>query len=269
MLITPSIPAQPEFGYVNPEYLQIASNLFAPVKQQSYERLRAKPGLNFLDVGCGAGIDTCALATYVQSNGTIAGVDADLQMVQQANARIKQRGRHSSPFHIHARASALPFSNGAFDGTRSERLFMHLSDGLSVLSEMSRVTKPQGWIVVAETDWNSLSMATSEPTIFHMLSQLRVQGFLTNGYSAQQLYGQFSIMKLQSILIDIIPIFTTDIGLFRFLTKMDELEELAIQQRVLTAEEAAAWYADQNVFKQGQPFWGSVNVLLISGQAPS
>ena len=76
-------------------------------------------------------------------------------------------------------------------------------------------------------------------------------------------------MKLQSVLIDIIPIFTTNIGLFRFLTKMDELEELARQQHVLTTEEAAAWAEDQNVFKQGKPFWGSVNVLLVSGQAPS
>ena len=191
MPIAPSIPGQQEFGYVNPEYLQVASDLFTPVKQRSYERLHVTQGLNILDIGCGAGIDTCALATQVQSNGTIAGVDADLEMIRQANARIKRRDRHSSPFHIHAQASDLPFSDGAFDGTRSERLFMHLSDGLSVLSEMNRVTKPQGWIVVAETDWNSLSMSTSEPTISHMLFQLRVQHFLTNGYSAQQLYGNF------------------------------------------------------------------------------
>ncbi len=264
-----SITYQREFGYVNPEYLQIASDLFAPIKQESYRRLHIRQGLNILDVGCGAGIDTCALATHVQSYGIVAGVDADPDMIRQAQARITPRDRHSTPFHIQAQASDLPFSDWAFDGVRGERLFMHLSDGLTVLAEMRRVTKPQGWIVVAETDWNSLSMATSEPTISHKLSQLRVQQYLMNGYSAQQLYGQFSAIELQAIRIDMMPIVTTNIGLFRFLTKMDELEELAIHQHALTSKEAAAWDADQRVFKQGKPFWGSVNVLIVSGQVPA
>ncbi len=259
---------QRKFGYVNPEYLKVALDLFAPIKQQSYERLHAAQGLNFLDVGCGSGIDTSELARRVQSSGLVVGIDFDQEMIRQAEAQIKRLDLHSHTSHIHAQALALPFSDWSFDGARSERLFMHLTDGLPVLAEMVRVTKPQGWVVVAETDWNSLSMCNTQPTISQTLSQLRIERYLTNGYSAQQLYSQFSTMKLQSITIDILPIFTTNIGLFRFLTKMDELEDLAIREDFLTTDEMASWKAAQHAFTQGTPFWGSVNVLIMAGQVP-
>lgn len=253
-------------GYVNPEYLQIAAELFTPVKEQSYQRLNVIPGNNVLDVGCGVGIDTCELARQVQPTGTVTGVDLDLAMVQQANTRIHEFDLHPFTYHLQAKASALPFSSVFFDGCRSERMFMHLSDGMSVLEEMVRVTKPHGWIVIAETDWNSLSMSSTQPDIAQTLSQVRIQHYLANGYSAQHLYGQFSTVGLRSITIDILPLQTRDIGLFRFLTKMDELEKFAISQHFLAAEEAQAWARDQNEGKEGKPFWGSVNVLIVSGQ---
>ena len=211
---------QQALGYVNPEYLKIAAELFTPVKEQSYQRLNITPDYNVLDVGWWSPVLTLVnWHDEFNQQERLTGVDLDLAMVQQANTRIHEFDLHPFTYHLQAKASALPFPSLFFDGCRSERMFMHLSDGMSVLAEMVRVTKPHGWIVIAETDWNSLSMTSTQPEIAQTLSQARIQHYLANGYSAQHLYGQFSTVGLRSITIDILPLQTTDIGLFRFLNK--------------------------------------------------
>jgi ubiquinone/menaquinone biosynthesis C-methylase UbiE len=51
---------------------------------------------------------------------------------------------------------ALPFADGTFDVCRAARPPEHLPDPGRVLQEMVRVTRPGGWIVMFDFDWDTL-----------------------------------------------------------------------------------------------------------------
>lgn len=59
--------AQP--GYADISYLQTVGQILEQWKRRSYELMGAETGRVLLDLGCGPGIDTRALAAIVGSSG--------------------------------------------------------------------------------------------------------------------------------------------------------------------------------------------------------
>lgn len=97
-------------GYVDSCYLQAAAELLQPLKQHSYSLMRVSEGATVLDVGCGTGIDTIALASLVGPRGRVLGIDSDAGMVVDANERAKQQGFEAFVGHRRGAATALPFN---------------------------------------------------------------------------------------------------------------------------------------------------------------
>ena len=73
-----------------PKYLQTAAELNNQIKRQSYSLMHIQPGQNVLDVGCGPGIDTVALAHLVGPQGSVVGVDFDKSMIAEADRYAEQ-----------------------------------------------------------------------------------------------------------------------------------------------------------------------------------
>ena len=109
-------------------------------KTKTYELLGA--ARRVLDVGAGPGTDL----SEVGADRTV-GVDSSLVMCRRSHGR---GGRVTV-----GDALALPFADGAFDGTRADRVMQHLSDPVGALAEMVRVTEPRGTLVVADPDQES------------------------------------------------------------------------------------------------------------------
>ena len=118
-------------------------------KLRSVELLRLAPGAHCLDVGCGAGPELGWLAERVGPQGSVVGLDRSRQLLDAAAAR------HDDPVItlVHGDAVALPFPDDRFDGVRADRTLQHLEDPATALSELVRVTRPGGRVVVSEFRW--------------------------------------------------------------------------------------------------------------------
>jgi ubiquinone/menaquinone biosynthesis C-methylase UbiE len=119
-----------------------AQNVLGAIVQASGQG----PGRRCIDVGCGPGIVLEALA---RRSGEVVGVDATPQMVHQAQERCQKINLANVQVLV-GLGEELPFPNSHFDAAVSRVMLHHVKDANAVLSEMTRVLKPGGRLVVAD-----------------------------------------------------------------------------------------------------------------------
>jgi ubiquinone/menaquinone biosynthesis C-methylase UbiE len=255
-------------GYVNTQYLHAAAKLLAPIKHRSYEYMHLQPGQTVLDVGCGPGIDTTALAQIVGETGYVVGIDQDIEMLSRADQVVKETGLNTYVEHLRGDATSLAFDSEQFDACRSERLFIHLLHPERAINEMVRVTKPGGWITILDTDWGTLSIDTSEIKVERQLARFRAEKLLNNGYSGRSLYRLLGEQHLQDITLKIFPIYLNDLALVRYLTRLDEVEDKALAQNFITQLELNRWHSNLEQTDNAKHFFASLNMVLVAARKP-
>lgn len=99
-----------------------------------------------LDVACGPGIISCALATVARR---VTGFDLVPAMIEQARKRQAERRLSNVDWRI-GDAVHLPYDDASFSLVVTRYSFHHLIDPGTVLREMARVCRPGGRIAVAD-----------------------------------------------------------------------------------------------------------------------
>lgn len=255
-------------GYVDASYLEVVGDLVRRQKEHTYELMHLRPGDRALDVGCGSGTDTIAMARKVGPTGHVTGVDYDPQMIAIADREADKAGVRAWVTHRQADASALPFESSAFDSCRSERLFIHLAEPGRALSEMVRVTKPGGWLVVFDPDWGTQSIDTPEVDTERKLARVHAERRMNNGYSGRQLYRLFKQQRLADLSIEVLGSSWTDYAFTRRIFKLEESEQDALDAHIITEEELERWRAALARADSDGVFFASLTVVLIAGRKP-
>ncbi len=112
------------------------------------EMLRPGQGERILDAGCGTGVFTLDV---LAAGARVVGLELSLPMLFRAGTKLR-----GHPFHmVRGDMRKLPFADNAFDKTVSVTAIEFIEDATTAISELLRVTKPGGCIVVATL--NSLS----------------------------------------------------------------------------------------------------------------
>ena len=103
------------------------------------------PGMRALDVGCGPGPLTAALADLLGAEN-VAAADPSEPFVEACRARVP------GAEVVVASAEALPFADDAFDAALSQLVVNFMEDAELGVREMARVTRPGG--IVASCVWD-------------------------------------------------------------------------------------------------------------------
>ena len=120
--------------------------LFAAWGPVVAEAAAIRRGDRVLDVACGTGALTLAVAERVGREGSVTGLDANGDMLAVA------RRKSAAVAWIEGRAEALPLPDGGFDAVVSQFGFMFFADRAKALREMMRVLRPGGRLAVAVCD---------------------------------------------------------------------------------------------------------------------
>jgi ubiquinone/menaquinone biosynthesis C-methylase UbiE len=253
-------------GYVNPEYLRMVGSILNHQKQRTYHRMQIQPGHRVLDVGCGSGMDTIPLASLVGPTGEVYGVDHDAEMIDEAEQRAEQAGVEGWTHHKLLDASSLPFADNYFDSCRSERVFQHLSDPKSVLAEMARVTRQDGWVVVLDTDWATISFDSDDIDMERRFTRFYVGNGQRNGFAGRQLYRLFKEQGLADVTYEAFNVPGTSYALLRQIMSMHRAEKQAIEAKVFTAEELERWRQSLERADAEGTFFCHASLILMAGR---
>ena len=252
--------------FIDPSYLDAMVELIKQNKQCTYTWMHIQPGHSVLDVGCGPGIDTLALAELVGPTGYVVGVDVDAAMIAEANRRAEQAGCRGWCHHEVGDAVALPLETSTFDSCRSERLFQHVHNPAGVLLEMARVTKPGGWVVILDADHGTWSIDTAEVDIERRLTRVLAERMVINGYAGRQLYGLFKQQQFTDINVETRPIYFTNFAQFRYATQMDIVERNALADGFVTQEELNRWQQNLEDAETTGTFFAHATGVLVAGR---
>jgi len=126
--------------------------VFDRMTEATLAAVAPRPGERILDVACGRGIDAVRLA---RQGGQLFGLEPSATMAQKANEWLAG----PEPFVRIARglAEALPFADRVFDKVVCKGAIDHFVSIERTLSEMARVCKPGGRIIISVANFESLS----------------------------------------------------------------------------------------------------------------
>jgi ubiquinone/menaquinone biosynthesis C-methylase UbiE len=133
-------------------YDLLAALFFGGRRRRVFRRLAvlsgARPGDRALDIGCGTGFFTRAMAEAVAPGGTALGVDPDEEVLVQA----RRKTRPTNCTFARGTAEALDAPDAAYDLVVSSLMMHHLPEQMRprAIREMFRVLRPGGRVLIAD-----------------------------------------------------------------------------------------------------------------------
>ena len=139
-------------------------HLMAGITRDALALANAQPGETAIDVGCGPGTTTAALAAAVGPEGHVLGVDISQVLIDAAATR-----RLSNATFVVADAAAHPFEAASVDLIFSRFGVMFFGDPVAAFTNLRRALKPSGrlafvcWRSAQDNPWSLTPVKAAAP----------------------------------------------------------------------------------------------------------
>ena len=131
-------------------------------RQRTLATLALKAGEKVFDIGCGVGFLTNEMALLVGKSGKVIGFDKNPEMISHAKQRCEDL--QQAEFY-EGDAAQLPAEDHTFDAVSCTQVLLYVEDVQKVLTEMRRILKPGGRLVIVETDWRGVVLNSTDDAL--------------------------------------------------------------------------------------------------------
>jgi ubiquinone/menaquinone biosynthesis C-methylase UbiE len=132
--------------------------MIAPVGEALVAKAVVRPGDQVIDIGCGGGASSLALAAQVAPGGMVTGLDISPSLIAEAQRRAQARGMRTAQFVV-GDASRVHIPGDGFDVLFSRFGIMFFEDPYAAFANMHGFLKPDGraifacWAPPSENAW--------------------------------------------------------------------------------------------------------------------
>lgn len=152
------------------EMQQVLDRMLEPFEVPLIQAAFPGPGARVLDVGCGAGATTFAMARRLGANGRCVGVDISGPLLEAATKRAAAEGIKTASF-VQADAQTHSFDQGSFDAVISRFGVMFFDDPEAAFNNLRLATRTGGrvafvaWRSPAENPFMTTAKRAAEPLL--------------------------------------------------------------------------------------------------------
>ncbi len=118
-------------------------------RERLREVLRPQPGERLLEIGVGTGYYSLDLAEWVAPTGTLELFDLQQKFLDHVT-RVAEQRELTNLVATRGDATALPYEDASIDAVILTAVLGEIPDRAAALSEIRRVLKPNGRLVVGE-----------------------------------------------------------------------------------------------------------------------
>jgi demethylmenaquinone methyltransferase/2-methoxy-6-polyprenyl-1,4-benzoquinol methylase len=186
---------QEKHGYVRdlfnrsaPHYDRVAKVGFLGTghfhRKRSLQLAGLKPGMDVIDVACGTGAVTRAIAELLDGNGRVVGVDPSEGMIAEARKQLRAE-------FVIGRAEALPVADEAFDFLSMGYALRHVEDLGVAFREYRRVLRPGGRLLILEISRPASAFGRAFSRLYFRDILPRVSRLVTGSRDAREMMAYY------------------------------------------------------------------------------
>lgn len=192
-----------------------------------------------LDVGCGTGVASRAIARRKGFAGRVIGVDRSPYLSATATRLAREEGLGNVEFRS-GDSHSLGLAAASFDAVVAHTLLSHVEDQLAVLKEIVRVVRPGGRIGIFDGDYASMTLAIGEPAQAKAMNEAIIDAQVTNPRIVRDMPGLLREVGLERVasFADVVA----DIGTADFFAPtLQALRRLLPKSGAMSESDAHAW----------------------------
>ncbi len=224
--------------------------------------LAPQPGERALDIGCGPGLTTEALALAVGVGGSVTGVDIAPPMLSIAQRRCAQLPQVSFGM---ADVTKLPYADASFDVALASQVYEYVENIDGALKELARVIRPGGRALLVDTDWESAVWASHDDARMRRVIDTWNE-HIPHPQLPRTLKRRMQQAGFADVRVDVVPLLNVDYDPNTYsVGMMTMLGNFVTGRNGLTEADIVAWKHDARAIGAEDAYFFSLNRFVFTG----
>jgi ubiquinone/menaquinone biosynthesis C-methylase UbiE len=234
----------------------------ADARKEYLNLLGVSAGERVLDVGCGSGVVTRAIAERVAATGTVVGSDSSPALLRVAREYAEAAGLGQVIEWQVADCRELPFEDESFDAVVAATVLAHVPGAERALAEMVRVTKPGGRVGVFDFDGDGFLFSHPDRQLTRRIVAAQCDHGAVNGHLIREMPGLLATLGVGNVAARaFMPLERQADGFYADFAK--RAAQTAAQVGAITESELRAWLDQlQKVLASGRFIGGRLHIFV-------
>jgi ubiquinone/menaquinone biosynthesis C-methylase UbiE len=211
-----------------------------------------------LDLGCGTGVASRAIARRPGFKGAITGIDLSPYLVEVAERLATEESVEDRVAFHSGDTRSLDLKDQSFDAVIAHTLVSHVDDPLAVLREAARVVRPGSLVGIFDGDYASMTFSHEDPAEGTKYEEAIHAAIITNPRVMRDMPRLLREAKLE--LVRTFSYVLAEVGKADFwIPAIESFRKLVPQSGILSSDAISRWADARLKDSENGTFFGASN----------